>query len=114
MIRALMLVLGTGLFVTGCASVGPGTMPRDRFEYNAAVSDSWKKQTLLNIVKLRYADMPLFVEVASIVSGYTVERSVALEGNAFESGGPPASLTLGGSGRFTDRPTVTYVRITGS
>ena len=51
---------------------------RDRFNYNTAISDSWKEQTLLNIVKLRYADMPVFVAVTSVVSGYTLESSVDL------------------------------------
>jgi hypothetical protein len=108
------MALATSLCVAGCATVGPGTVPRDRFEYNAAVSESWKQQTLLNIVKLRYGDMPLFMEVASIVSGYTVEGTVNLEGTVFESGTAPASATLGGSGKFVDRPTITYVPITGS
>ena len=108
------MALATSLSVAGCATVGPGTVPRDRFEYNTAVSDSWKEQTLLNIVKLRYGDMPLFMEVASIVSGYTVEGTVDLEGTVFESGSAPASATFGGSGKFVDRPTITYVPITGS
>ena len=66
--------------LAGCSGIGPGTVARDRFDYNTAVSDSWKEQTLLNIVKIRYADMPLFMEVASIVSGYSLESSVNLGG----------------------------------
>ena len=66
--------------LNGCATIGPGTVPRDRFDYNTAIADSWKEQTLLNIVKLRYADMPLFVEVASVVSGYSLESAVNLGG----------------------------------
>ena len=106
-----MLVLS----IAGCATIGPDSVTRDRFDYNTAISDSWKEQTLLNIVKLRYADMPLFVEVASIVSGYTFERSVSVNGalstpNTVQGD----TLSLGGNGRFTDRPTITYVPITGS
>ncbi len=103
------------LFIAGCATIGPKSVIRDRFDYNTAISDSWKEQTLLNIVKLRYADMPLFVEVASIVSGYTLESSVSVNG-ALST--PDAiqgdTLSLGGNGKFTDRPTITYVPITGS
>jgi hypothetical protein len=68
------------LYLSGCTHLGPQTVPRDRFDYNTAIADSWKEQTLLNIVKLCYADMPLFVEVASVVSGYTLEGSVNLGG----------------------------------
>ena len=100
--------------LVGCAAIGPGNVQRDRFDYNTAVSDSWKEQTLLNIVRLRYAEMPLFLEVASIVSGYSLESSVNLGGTAFEGITSPNSLTLGTAGKYTDRPTITYAPITGS
>jgi hypothetical protein len=86
----------------------------DRFNYNSAISDSWKEQTLLNIVKLRYADMPLFVEVASVVSGYTLETSVNANGTFQESGSILGnSAGVGAGGKFTDRPTITYAPLTG-
>lgn len=69
------------LLFAGCSSIGPTSVHHDRFDYNKALSDSWKEQTLLNIVRLRYAHMPIFLEVASIVSGYTLEGSVKLTGN---------------------------------
>ena len=56
--------------LTGCASIGPSTVARDRFDYTTAVSDSWKRQMLLNIVKIRYGDAPIFLDVASIINQY--------------------------------------------
>ena len=35
---------------TGGTTIGPDPVPRDRFDYNTAIADSWKEQTLLNIV----------------------------------------------------------------
>jgi len=80
-----VIILALLLFV-GCSGIGPGTVPRDRFNYNRAISTSWKEQTLLNIVKIRYADMPLFVEVASVVSGYTLESSANIGGQLSSPG----------------------------
>jgi hypothetical protein len=62
----LTLLLSLG----GCASIGPATVPRDRADYIRAVGDSWKEQTLLNIVRMRYGDAPNFIEVSSIISSY--------------------------------------------
>jgi hypothetical protein len=107
---ALSLVL-----VVGCKSIGPGTVPRDRFEYSSSISESWKRQTLLNIVKLRYLDPPIFVDVGQIVAGYSLETGLTAGGNLPENaafGGN--TTTLGGSVRFTDRPTITYTPLTGN
>lgn len=102
------------LFLSGCTHIGPTTVARDRFDYNTAISDSWKEQTLLNIVKIRYIDMPLFVDVASIVSGYTLQSSVNLNAQASSEGAIQGDFaSLGTSGTFIDRPTITYTPITG-
>jgi len=104
----------TVLFLSGCTHIGPKTVPRDRFDYNTAISNSWKEQTLLNIVKIRYIEMPLFVDVASIVSGYTLQSSVNLGGTvSSESAVQGDFVNLGTSGTFIDRPTITYTPITG-
>ena len=102
------------LLITGCTHIGPKTVPRDRFDYNTAIANSWKEQTLLNIVKIRYADMPLFMEVASVVSGYTLEGSVNLGGTVSSQDAVQGDFfSLGTAGKYTDRPTITYAPITG-
>lgn len=99
----------------GCKSIGPGTVPRDRFEYSGSISESWKRQTLLNIVRLRYMDPPTFVDVGQIVSGYTLETGVSLGGNISSAGAIQGnSVTAGGTARYTDRPTITYTPLTGA
>jgi len=99
----------------GCTTIGPSTVKRDRFDYNTAISESWQRQTLLNIVKLRYADMPVFVEVVSVVSGYQLEGSLNVVASAASADAVQGDiLTFGAGGKYIDRPTITYQPITGS
>ena len=101
--------------ISGCQGIGPRTVEADRIDYSTSITESWKQQTLLNIVKLRYADPPLFVDVGQIVAGYSLETAVtvgAADQNSPLGGGN--SFSVGGSGRFTDRPTITYVPLTGN
>ena len=113
-VATLGLALLGGLALTGCRHMGPETVSADRFDYSTAIADSWKQQTLLNIVKLRYMDLPVFVDVASIVSGYSLETAVTASKTWPETSAAGGSiLSLGGSARFTDRPTITYVPLTG-
>lgn len=94
---------------SGCSSVGPPTLDRDRLDYSSAIASSWQRQMLLNIVKLRYGDTPLFLEVTSVINQYTVEASGSLAATTGRGG----NEVLGVGGRYTDRPTVTYSPLTG-
>lgn len=111
-----MTALGLALVATGCHSIGPGSVARDRFDYSDSLSESWKRQTLLNIVKLRYLDPPIFVDVGQIVSGYTLQTTATVGQNInFPASGPvSSSLNMGAAGSYTDRPTVTYIPLTGN
>ena len=82
--------------LTGCASMGPPTIARDRFDYDHAVTTSWKRMMLLNLVKLRYGDTPMFLDVASIINSYTLEAQVNLGATWAASPGWDTG-TLGGS-----------------
>ena len=105
--------------VSACTSVGPATVPRDRIDYGTAIGDSWKQQTLLNIVKLRYGDMPIFLEIAQVIAGYQVEGTISAGANAANNtAGVVGPFTSGGSilaqGKYTDRPTLIYAPLTGN
>ena len=109
-----LIISITLLFLSGCTHIGPKTVVRDRFDYNTAIANSWKEQTLLNIVKIRYLDMPLFVDVASIVSGYTLQGTVNLASTWSSDRAVQGDFfSMGSSGTFTDRPTITYKPVTG-
>ena len=109
----LVLAIAAAL-LTGCSHLGPKTIAVDRFDYSTAIADSWKQQTLLNIVKLRYMDLPVFVDVASIVSGYSMQTGVTINGTLSSERAMQGNyVAAGGQAIYTDRPTITYVPLTG-
>ncbi|MHC4957013.1 MAG: hypothetical protein ACYTGN_01460 [Planctomycetota bacterium] len=99
------------LLVAACG-FGAKTVERDRFNYTTAIAESWKTQMLSNIVKLRYMEAPVFMDVQQVLAGYTMEGS-ASAGWA-EGGNIAQGWAFGGGGRFTDRPTITYRPVSGS
>ncbi len=112
--RISLLSLGVIVLLAGCTSIGPSTIVADRFDYSAAIADSWKQQTLLNIVKLRYMDLPVFVDVASVVSGYSLQSGVSVNGTVSTADAVQGNFfATGAQGIYTDRPTITYTPATG-
>jgi hypothetical protein len=108
------LLLSVVIGLVGCSSFGPPSVDRDRFEYINAIASSWKQQTLLNIVKLRYADTPVFLDVGQIISGYQLQGTVAIGGSVSSTSYYGDILSMGSTGSFTDKPTITYTPLTGA
>jgi hypothetical protein len=109
--KGIFLLVGI-LILSGCTGIGPATVSRDRFDYTAAISDSWKHQMLLNMVKIRYSDAPVFLDVSSVISQYQISGQVNL--GATVSNNPwNVSENLGATGTYADRPTITYSPIMG-
>ena len=109
-----LFIVMVSVLIIGCTGIGPKTIPRDRFDYSAAISKSWQNQMLLNMVKLRYGETPVFVDVTSVISQYAVESQISLGAifnNPLANSGDTQSI--GGTGKYTDRPTITYAPMVG-
>jgi len=105
-------LLAAGL-LTSCTSYGPGTIERDRMDYGLSLKTSLQEQLLANIVRLRYMEAPVFVEVSSVINQYALSGNVQAGlgfNNSFSSGD---TGSVGAGGRWEDRPTITYAPISG-
>lgn len=115
-VAALLITSVTG----ACSSIGPSTVSRDRSDYSAAIGDSWKQQTLLNIVKLRYADFPVFMEIAQVIAGYQLQTTVGAGFTAqnYLTNAVNIPAAVGGTAAvgatYIDRPTIMYAPLTGN
>jgi len=115
-IATVVCLLTAAGFASGCSSIGPQTVPRDRVDYVTGIAESWKEQTLLNIVRMRYGDAPTFVDVSSVISAYALQGQLSASGNFssnLTSAIPSSVASVGGTATYLDRPTITYTPLMG-
>ena len=118
--QCFILVVAEMALISGCAAQGAKRVPRDRFDYNAALAHSAREQILLNIVRSRYLEVPVFLSVSSVLTQYEYDRSIGV-GGIFGISGDSTNV-IGGSEDvisgdanlgFSERPTITYLPVEG-
>lgn len=83
-----------------------------RTAYNVAIQMTNNQQMLLNLVRLRYVDTPLFLDVSGVTTQYTyrsrVSPTIPIPG--FDEENP---FILGGELSWQDQPTISYSPLEG-
>jgi hypothetical protein len=100
----------------GCSQIGPNTIANGRFDYNEAIVRSFDTQMLLNLVRLRYQDSILFLDLTSVVASYRREATVGTSaGVDLPNSASPTSVALGATGGLTwsESPTISYAPLQG-
>jgi len=111
--RCALLIAAALFLFAGCAAQGAKRVPADRFDYNAAIAQSTREQMLLNIVRSRYLEVPVFLTVSSVLTQYEYDRNIGL-GGIFETGSGTNDFITGNTNlRFSERPTITYLPVEG-
>lgn len=105
------LLAGAALLLGACAQLGPGALRTSRIDYNQALRRTEDEQLLLNLVRLRYRDRPLFLEATSLNTQFTFARAAGASG-AFGADADRL-LALEGGLAFEEKPTVTYTPLQG-
>lgn len=110
--RLRLLVTAIAALLSACAATGPRSLRSGRGSYNTAIQRTNSEQLLLNLVRLRYRDAPLFLEVTSISSSLSVEVGATVGGAI--SPGQGGTVAPGGAVNYVERPTITYAPLQGT
>ena len=97
----------------GCFRLGPDRLNEDQLGYSRALSAAEKRQTLLNVVRLRYGDAPTFLDATQVIAGYQLQRSVTGGFEVFPNAPISTFLTGTGSAQLQESPTFTFQPVTG-
>jgi len=110
LVLASLLCIAIG----GCNSIGPRAMRVGRSSYNDALAETQSEQLLHNLIRIRYLEMPVFLEVTSVNTQYEMRSDMrASIGGIFDE---PFDLARGDASLGTgivERPTVTYAPLQG-
>jgi hypothetical protein len=104
-LRRFVVVAGAVAGLSGC--VGPTAVRYTRLRYNEVVRDTNDEQLLINIVRLRYADSPVFIDLPNITSQFEIAgHGNYLGGRGYQFSG---FTNLGfGDLELRDTPTLSY------
>lgn len=95
------------LLLTAAGCAGPLALRHSRQKYNQVIQTTASEQLLLNLVRLRYRDVPSFMQLSSLSTQF------AFGEGAFVSGGIKETklssfLNFGADVDVAERPTATY------
>jgi len=112
----IVIVAAVVLTAPGCMR-GPRALRVSRIRYNQAVRDAADQQLLLNLVRLKYRDTPLFLEVGSVSAQFEFDESAGVGASIVENVGVdpinPTTFELSASLRQVEKPTITFTPLQG-
>ncbi len=104
-------LLATACVVAAGCSVGPNVLRTNRAGYNVAAQRSANEQLLLNMVRLKYREPMLFLQIGSISSHFNYSANASVSGTFPEGAADTHAAGLGAS--ISEQPTLTYTPLDG-
>jgi hypothetical protein len=115
---ALMVLVSMSL--CGCFSLGSTRLYEDQIGYSRALGDAEKSETLLNVVRMRYAEPPTVLQATQVISGYQLQRNITGGFEAFPAanansilGSANNLLSGAASAQLQQSPTFTFQPLSG-
>ncbi|HUU97946.1 MAG TPA: hypothetical protein VM487_19590, partial [Phycisphaerae bacterium] len=88
-----------------------------RIPYNEVIQRTTQEQLLLNLVRLRYREVPMFLEVGSVSAQFVFDESADVRGTLNENVPyqpiNPDVLQLGARIGYQEKPTITFTPLQG-
>lgn len=113
-VRKSVALMGIALFLSGCAQLGPDLVRAGRNDYNVVLRQTNDEEVLLNLVRVRYGDRPLFLNVSSVSTSFTWDQGASADSTFFPGGSRGASVGIQGNLDYSERPTITYTPLSGA
>lgn len=111
-IRMRMALVSLTVTMLGCNAVGPRALIHARPNYNEAIARTWNEQLLQNLVRLKYRDTLVFLEVTNISTQYSATYSAGAS-SSFIGDGASDTLGLDAGVTYSERPTIVYTPLQG-
>jgi hypothetical protein len=100
------------VLASACHITGPRSIKTGRGSYNVVIQQTSNEQLVLNLVRLKYRDAPLFLVVTSISTSFSFEAQAGVGGSI---GDEALNNEVGASAgvAYSEKPTVTYAPLQG-
>src|ERR1700752_4160532 len=98
----------------GCFGFGNTRLYEDQLGYSRALGDAEKSDTLLNVVRIRYADTAIILQATQVISGYQLQRNVTGGFEVFPTQHPDTFLSGSASAQLQQSPTFTFQPLSGA
>lgn len=108
-LRRLVCGLPLLLVLSACSGFGPAHLQATHGQFGESLNRSGKQELLLNLLRLRHDDTPVFLQVHSITTSPDLDASLELSGVVDALDAALAKTTLG----YTEKPTIIYTPMDG-
>jgi hypothetical protein len=106
-VRSKILIWGLVIMglLSGC-TVGPTLYKSSFDDYNDAIRKTSDGQMLANLVRMRYLESPVFLQVASVSTNFTLNSNAGASAGINEGAANNYGINVGAG--FSESPTITF------
>jgi hypothetical protein len=109
----LVLVLAA-VIASGCATISGNVLRDNREKFNEVAQVTNAEQLLQNIVRLRYANSPYFLEISSVSASATMAGALGVSANTVGAGlGLSPNLVISPGASYSQTPSFVFQPLTG-